>query len=62
MTPDCEFGVTSVEGGAGRAELLITIEGCHREPCSLVLNMDRAERATLEGELRTKLRDALARH
>ena len=54
--------VAAAEGGVGRVELLVTISGCHREPCMLMLNLTRLERATLEGELRAKLREALAAH
>jgi hypothetical protein len=56
------IGVAAAEGGIGRVELLVTISGCHREPCMLMLNLTRVERATLESELRTKLREALAAH
>jgi len=54
--------VAASEGGIGRVEVLVTISGCHREPCMLMLNLTRAERGMLESELRTKLREVLAAH
>jgi hypothetical protein len=56
------LGVASAEGGTGRVELLVTIAGCHREPCVLMLNLARAEHAAFERELRSKFRAALAAH
>ena len=54
--------VAAAEGGVGRVELLVTVSGCHRDPCMLMLNLTREERATLEDELRAKLHEALAAH
>jgi hypothetical protein len=54
--------VMSAEGGTDRFELLITIAGCHRDPCSLLLNLTRVDQADLEQELATKLRAAVAAH
>ena len=56
------IGVASTEGGTGRVELLITISGCHRDPCVLMLNLTRAEPVAFERELRSKFREALAAH
>jgi hypothetical protein len=56
------LGVASSEGGTGRVELLVTIAGCHREPCVLMLNLTRTEHAAFETELRSKFREALAAH
>jgi hypothetical protein len=56
------IGVASTDGGSGRVEVLMTIAGCHEEPCVLMLNLARGERAALERELRIKLRGALAAH
>jgi hypothetical protein len=55
-------GILAAEGGTGRAELLISIEGCHAEPCSLVLNVDRSDPASAERDLSAKLRTAIAEH
>lgn len=54
--------IMSAEGGTDRFELLITIAGCHRDPCSLLLNLTRTDQGDLEQELATKLRAALAAH
>jgi hypothetical protein len=55
-------GVASSEGGSERVELLITVKGCHEQPCTLLLNLTRAGRAELEEELTSKLRSALHGH
>jgi hypothetical protein len=55
-------GVASSEGGSDRVELLITIAGCHKEPCRFLINVPRTGVAELEAELRTKLREALRNH
>jgi hypothetical protein len=55
-------GVASSEGGSERVELLITVKGCHDEPCALLLNLTRAGRTELEEELTSKLRSALRSH
>jgi hypothetical protein len=56
------IGVVSSEGGSDRIELVITINGCHDEPCMLVLNLTRSDRSELATELRDKLRTALGAH
>jgi hypothetical protein len=35
--------VASTHGGITRVELLVTISGCHRDPCVLLVNVSRAE-------------------
>ena len=55
-------GVTGTNGESGRVELLVTVEGCHAEPCVLMLNVTRVGRAAFELELRQKLHDALSAH
>ena len=40
----------------------VTIVGCHRDPCVLMLNLSRAEHHAFENELRSKFREALAAH
>ena len=56
------MGVVSTDGESGRVELLITIDGCHAEPCVIMLNVTRLGRAAFERDLREKFRDALASH
>ena len=55
-------GVASSDGGSDRVELLVTIVGCHQEPCILMLNLTRAETSQFERELKDKLREKLADH
>ena len=55
-------GVTSTDADAERVELLITIEGCHNEPCRFVVNVNRGERDEFEVALRAKLSQALQAH
>jgi hypothetical protein len=54
--------VLSTDGGSERVELLITITGCHKDPCRLLLNLTRADGAEFESELREKVREALVSH
>ena len=54
--------VTATEGSRERAEVLVTIEGCHDEPCRFMVNVTRSERMAFETELRTKLADVLGQH
>ena len=56
------IGVTSSDGESERVELLITIHGCHTDPCVIMLNVTRSGREALEHDLRDKFRDALAAH
>ena len=55
-------GVASSEGGSGRIELLITIAGCHKEPCRFLVNVTRDNPIDFERELRAALAEALASH
>ena len=55
-------GIVSTNGGSQRVELLVTIGGCHKEPCRLLLNLTRLDEADLEEELRAKFRDTLDVH
>ncbi|HWN87404.1 MAG TPA: hypothetical protein VNN99_19695 [Vicinamibacterales bacterium] len=55
-------GVSATEGGGGRVEVLVTVEGCHAEPCRHLLNVTRTEAGVLEDELRSKLLAALTAH
>ena len=55
-------GVQSSDRDTGRVELLVTIAGCHDEPCTLLLNLPRQDRARFERELSSQLRAALHAH
>ena len=62
-TPELTIvGVTSTDVDSGRVELLVTVSGCHSEPCTLLLNLPRHERGRFEGELSTQLAIALQAH
>jgi hypothetical protein len=54
--------VAAAEGGSERVELLVTIAGCHRDPCILMINVTRAEPSEFERDVREKLRAALSAH
>ena len=56
------LGVVSTEGDSGRVELLVTIRGCHREPCVIMLNLTRNSQAAFEHDLREQFQRALALH
>jgi len=54
--------VMASEGGSGRVEVMVTIQGCHDQPCQLILNLSRADRVALQDDLRQKLEAALRTH
>jgi hypothetical protein len=54
--------VASNDANSERVELLITIRGCHEEPCMLLVNVSRADPVRFERELKTELRKVLAAH
>jgi hypothetical protein len=54
--------VTATEGGTDRVEVMVTIGGCHRDPCQFVVNVTRTDRREFEREFRGKLNDALHKH
>ena len=56
------IGVASTDGESGRVELLVTIGGCHDEPCVIMLNVTRLGSDAFERDLRDKFADALASH
>jgi hypothetical protein len=61
--PPLDFvGVMAFEGGSGRVEVMVTVRGCHEEPCRLLLNLSRGTREALEAELREKLQMLLREH
>jgi hypothetical protein len=55
-------GVTFSDGGRGRVEILVGIDGCHEGQCRFSVNVTRADLAEFEREFRTKLDAALVRH
>lgn len=55
-------GVTATEGGSDRSEILITLDGCHDDPCRLLLNVDRTDGREFEASLRAQLIEALKKH
>ena len=54
--------VTVTDGGSSRAEILVTISGCHQEPCRFVMNVNRTDAAEATAEFRAKLSEAITRH
>lgn len=54
--------VAATDGGTQRVELLVTILGCHRDPCVLMMNLTRVDSEAMERELRAQLRQAIAEH
>lgn len=55
-------GVASTDRENGRVELLVTIRGCHREPCMIMLNVTRRGEDAFAEDLREKFHDALVSH
>ena len=55
-------GVTLTSGGSERVEVLVTITGCHRDPCRIMINISRADEAELARQLRAKLQHAMREH
>lgn len=55
-------GVTATDGGTDRAEVLVTIKGCHAGECRLLMNIGRTEGTEVERELRAQLIEALRAH
>jgi hypothetical protein len=55
-------GVASSDAENGRVELLVTIRGCHREPCMIMLNVTRRGEDAFAEDLREKFHDALTSH
>jgi hypothetical protein len=54
--------VTATEGATDRVEVMVTIGGCHRDPCQFIVNVTRTDRREFEREFRGKLTDALHKH
>jgi hypothetical protein len=53
-------GVASSDAENGRVELLVTIRGCDREPCMVMLNVTRRGEDAFAEDLRERFHDALA--
>ena len=56
------IGVASTSGESRRVEVLVTVRGCHQEPCVLMVNLTRQGQQAFERDLRQKLRRALVAH
>ena len=56
------IGVTSTAGESSRVEVFVTVRGCHREPCVLMVNLTRQGHQAFERDLRETLRRALTAH
>ena len=54
--------VVSSDSDSDRVELLITLSGCHEEPCTLMLNLQRSNPKNFERELRNKLQEKMLQH
>lgn len=52
----------ATDGGAGRAEVLVTLVGCHSDACALSFNVDRSNESVAQQEITDKLLRALADH
>ena len=50
------------DSDSDRVELLITLSGCHEEPCTLMLNLQRSNPKNFDQELRNKLQEAVLQH
>ena len=58
QTPPLDIvAVTSGDGGSDRVEILISIAGCENDPCRILINFDRHDRAGFEEALRKKFRE-----
>jgi hypothetical protein len=55
-------GVASSDADTERVELLVTVTGCHKEPCTVVLNISRKEPSRFKAELEDQLRAVLRTH
>ena len=53
--------VVANDGESDHVELLLTISGCHAEPCAIMVNLPR-DPQTFDAELRSRIHEALAAH
>ncbi len=56
------IGVASTAGERSRVEVFVTVRGCHRESCVLMVNLTRRGHEAFERDLRENLRRALVAH
>jgi hypothetical protein len=56
------IGVTATAGESSRVEVLVTVRGCHQDPCVLMVNLTRRGQEAFERDLRDKLKHALMAH
>ncbi len=54
--------VTTTGGDSQRAEILVTIIGCHSAPCRFMVNVSRADSQEFDREFRIKLNEAMQKH
>ena len=54
--------VATTGGDSQRVEILVTVTGCHKDPCRFILNVSRADSQEFAREFRTKLSGALLKH
>jgi hypothetical protein len=54
--------VMATEGGSGRVEVMLTVKGCHAQPCNLVFNLPRQDKPSFERALRRRLERTLRDH
>ena len=54
--------VNATDGGSSRVELLVTVSGCHVEPCMHLINVSRFDSKAMEREIRAKLQNAISAH
>lgn len=56
------IAVTATEGATDRVEVLVTIGGCHHDPCRFIVNVTRTDSTEFEKDFRGKLIEALQKH
>jgi hypothetical protein len=63
-SPDLEVvSASTAEGGAAYTEVTVTIRGCRKEPCRIVIGADRSgDESGLRSAFATRLREHMAEH
>jgi len=54
--------VSVVSSGGDRVEVMVTVTGCHTQPCHLMFNLPRSDKASFEHEFRRQLERELQEH
>lgn len=54
--------VATTDGGSERTEVLVTISGCHQEPCRFVLNVSRVNSVEFHHDFTEQLNRELLKH